>query len=234
MVTSGLRGENRSKHTPYNQLLMNTTDWIDVSATISDGMTRWPDDPPVRIFKAEQIGVEGAVANVTAIETTAHVGTHIDAPLHFIEGGMDAASVPLEKLIGTAKVIRIQNKIKIGLEELQNHDIAGGSRILFRTRNSDEAWEHEPFREDYVYLSTEAAKFLAERKINCVGIDYLSLGNRANDPEVHRLMLDNNIIIIEGLKLKDIEPGEYEVICLPLKIKDSDGSPSRVIIRKIP
>lgn len=207
-------------------------EWIDISATISDHMTRWPDDPPVRIYKAEQIGVKGAVANVTAIETTAHVGTHIDAPLHFVKDGMDVASVPLEILIGPAKVICIQNPNKIDVETVKQHNINPDDRILFRTRNSDHPWEHEPFKEDYVYLSTEAAKFLAERKINCVGIDYLSLGSKKNDPEVHRLMLENNIIIIEGLKLKNIESGEYDMICLPLKIKDSDGGPSRVIVRK--
>jgi arylformamidase len=211
---------------------MNARDWIDISATISDHMTRWPTDPEVRIYKAEQIGVNGAVANVTAIETTAHVGTHIDAPLHFVKDGMDVASVPLEKLIGIAKVINIRNLKEISLEEITPLEISRGDRILFRTTNSDLAWEHEPFTEDYVYLSTDAAKFLSEKKINCVGIDYLSLGSKENDPEVHRLMLGNNIVIIEGLKLKEVEAGEYDMICLPLKIKDSDGGPSRVIIRK--
>jgi arylformamidase len=211
---------------------MGVPGWIDISATISDGMTRWPDDPPVRIFKTEQIGVGGAVANVTAIETTAHVGTHIDAPLHFIENGIDVASVQLEKLMGSAKIFHIQNSKEISVDEIQHLDIKPGDRILFRTSNSELEWEHQPFKKDYVYLSTDAAKLLVGKKINCVGIDYLSLGSEENDPEVHRLMLDNNIIIIEGLKLKNIESGEYDMICLPLKIKDSDGGPSRVIIKK--
>src|SRR5690606_15876633 len=105
-------------------------------------------------------------------------------------------------------------------------------RILFRTHNSETEWEHQPFKEDYVYLSTAAARFLAEKKIHCVGIDYLSLGGKENGTQVHKLMLGNAIIIIEGLKLKNIAPGPYEMICLPLKIKGSDGAPARVIIRK--
>lgn len=211
---------------------MGTDKWIDISATISDGMTRWPDDPPVQISKAETIGVNGAEANVTQISTTAHVGTHIDAPLHFFEDGIDVASVPLEKLVGKAKVFQIRNSKEIGLAEIRDFDIEAGDRVLFRTLNSETDWEHLPFIEDYVYLATDAAKYLAEKKINCVGIDYLSLGNKANDSEVHRLILGSGIIIIEGLKLKGIGAGEYEMVCLPLKIKDSDGGPSRVIIKK--
>ncbi|MBS1583987.1 MAG: cyclase family protein [Bacteroidetes bacterium] len=209
---------------------MDANNWIDISATISDGMTRWPDDPPVQVSRAETIAA-GAEANVTQISTTAHVGTHIDAPLHFIEGGMDAASVPLEKLVGKAKVFHIHNPKEIGLAEIRNFDIEAGDRILFRTANSEMEWEHLPFVEDYVYLATDVAKYLAEKKINCVGIDYLSLGNKANDGEVHRLILGAGIIIIEGLKLKDIEAGDYEMVCLPLKIKDSDGGPCRVMIK---
>ncbi len=206
--------------------------WIDISATISDGMTRWPDDPAVEVVRAEEIGVKGSEANVTKITTTAHVGTHIDAPLHLVANGMDVASVPLEKLIGQAKVVHVRNPREISMDDIRDLDIAAGDRILFRTKNSEAEWEHLPFIEDYVYLSTEAAQYLAEKKVNCVGVDYLSLGNKENDPEVHRLMLCSNIIIIEGLKLKDIEPGGYDMVCLPLKIKNSDGGPSRVIIRK--
>lgn len=206
--------------------------WIDISATISDGMTRWPDDPAVSVSKAEEIGVNGSEANVTQISTTAHVGTHIDAPLHFVKNGMDVASITLEKLIGSAKVIQVSNAKEITIEDVRDAGITSGARVLFRTENSETEWEHQPFKEDYVYLSTEAARFLAEKKISCVGIDYLSLGSKENDPEVHRLMLGSGIIIIEGLKLREIESGDYEMICLPLKIKGSDGGPSRVIIRK--
>jgi len=206
-------------------------DWIDITATISDGMTRWPDDPPVQVRRVAAIN-DNSEANVTAISTTAHVGTHIDAPLHFIPHGIDVASVPLEQLVGTAKVFHITNSKEISLADIQHFDIANGDRILFRTRNSEVEWEQLPFMKDYVYLSTDAARFLAEKKIKCIGIDYLSLGNKDNDPQVHKLILGTSIIIIEGLKLKDIAPGIYDMVCLPLKIEGSDGAPCRVIIRK--
>ncbi len=207
--------------------------WIDVSATISDGMTRWPTDPAVHIYKAEQIGVNGAVANVTAISTTAHVGTHIDAPLHFFKEGIDVASVSLDKLVGKAKVFRISNDKEINLAGIKDLGIEDGDRVLFRTRNSDVEWEHAPFIEDFVYLATDAAQYLADKNIKCVGVDYVSLGSKENDPEVHRLILGKEIVIIEGLKLGAVESGEYDMICLPLKIKDSDGGPSRVILKAI-
>ena len=103
---------------------------------------------------------------------------------------------------------------------------------MFRTDNSDTDWEHKPFIEDYVYLATDAAKFLVDRGIQCIGVDYLSLGSKENDPEVHMLMLSVPIIIIEGLKLGSVAAGAYDMICLPLKIQGSDGGPSRVILRK--
>ncbi len=211
---------------------VNEAKWIDVSATISDGMVRWPTDPAVIIYKAETIGEEGAVANVTGIYTTAHVGTHIDAPLHFIKGGEDVASIDLNILIGHAKVFHIQDRKEINYAEIKDLGIEKGDRVLFRTRNSETDWEREPFMEDYVYLATDAAKFLAGIGIQCVGVDYLSLGSKENDQEVHRLMLGIPVIIIEGLKLGKVDAGKYDMVCLPLKIKNSDGGPSRVILRK--
>ncbi|MGN6569045.1 MAG: cyclase family protein [Flavipsychrobacter sp.] len=210
------------------------TGWIDISATIFDGMVRWPTDPAVHIYKAEEIGKDDSPANVTGISTTAHVGTHIDAPLHFYKDGNDVASISLEKLIGKAHIVHIQNEKKcITTEEIKDIAIAAGDSILFRTKNSERDWSHEPFTEEYVYLNTEASQYLVDKGVNCIGIDYLSLGNKENDPEVHRIVLGAQIVIIEGLILKDIEPGQYEMICLPLKIKDSDGGPSRVIVKKL-
>jgi len=205
---------------------MNESQWIDVSATISDGMVRWPTDPAVHIYKAETIGVDGAVANVTAISTTAHIGTHIDAPLHFIAGGEDVASVDLKALTGTAKVFHIRNTKEIKYAEIRELGIEKGDRVLFRTRNSETNWEREPFKEDYVYLATDAAKYLADKEIQCIGVDYRSLGSKENDPEVHMLMLSVPVIIIEGLKLGNVDAGEYDMVCLPLKIQGSDGGRS--------
>jgi arylformamidase len=207
--------------------------WIDISATISDGMVRWPTDPPVHIYRAETIGENGAEANVTAISTTAHVGTHVDAPLHFFADGGDVAAINLEMLMGIASVFHITDPKKISYQEIKDYNIQEGDRVLFRTRNSDTEWERTPFMEDYVYLDTDAARYLTDKKVRCIGIDYLSLGSKDNDVEIHRMVLGVPIIIIEGLKLGNVAPGEYDMICLPLKIKGSDGGPSRVILRKM-
>jgi len=206
--------------------------WIDVSATISEGMVHWPGDPATSIQKIESIGVDGAEANVTSISCSAHVGTHIDAPLHFIAAGQDVAAVDLSALIGLARVFHITNTREIALADIQHLGIAAGDRVLFRTKNSDTDWEEQPFNRGYVYLSLEAAKYLAEKKVRCIGIDYLSIGGDDENVAVHQLLLGLSIIIIEGLKLRDIMPGQYEMVCLPLKIKGSDGGPARVILRK--
>jgi len=211
---------------------METGEWIDITATISDGMVRWPTDPAVHIYKTEEIGVNGALANVTAIATTAHVGTHIDAPLHFVKGGDDVASVDLNILVGPAKVFHIKNDKEINYEEIKDLGIERGDRVLFRTRNSDTDWERKPFMEDYVYLATDAARYLVDTGVQCVGVDYLSLGSKENDPEIHTLLLNAPIIIIEGLKLGKVPDGKYDMVCLPIKLEGSDGGPSRVILRK--
>jgi arylformamidase len=206
--------------------------WIDISATISDGMVSWPTDEPVHIFKTEEIGVNSGVANVTAISTTAHVGTHIDAPLHFFANGKDISEIDLNILIGRAKVFNIKDKTKISYEEIKYLGIKQGDRVLFRTRNSEIDWERKPFFEDYIYLATDAAQYLADTGVQCVGVDYISIGGKENNPEVHRIILGKPIIIIEGLKLGNVAASEYDMVCLPLKIKGSDGGPSRVILRK--
>jgi arylformamidase len=211
---------------------MATAEWIDVSATISDGMLHWPSDPPTKIYQDEKIGVNGAVANVTTISASAHLGTHVDAPLHFFANAMDVSAINLEILIGPAKVIQIQDKEKISYDEIKKYAISENDRILFRTHNSDTDWEREPFMKDYVYLATDAARHLSDMGVKCIGVDYLSIGGKENNPEVHRLLLGKPIIIIEGLKLGHVEPGSYDMICLPLKIKGSDGGPARVILKK--
>ena len=136
-------------------------------------------------------------------------------------------------LNGPAKVFHIQNEKHIALNEIKDLPISAGDRVLFRTRNSDKPWAMTPFQQDYVYLATDAALYLKECGVSCIGIDYLSIAGEANGTEVHQLLLGAGICIIEGLDLHKTEPGTYEMVCLPLKIKGADGAPARVIIRKI-
>ena len=207
--------------------------WIDVSTPISAEIVVWPGDDPVSISKRSQIGINGAEANVSSIRMSAHTGTHVDAPLHFIAGGADVTALDLDSLVGPVQVISIADQRQITGAELAGHSIEPGSRVLFRTVNSDKDWLRSPFDPDYVYLSSEAAQYLVSLGIRTIGVDYLSVAGEENGAAVHRLLLGAGITILEGLMMKDIAPGTYEMVALPLKLEGSDGAPARVILRRI-
>lgn len=176
----------------------------------------------------------GDEANLSRLEMSAHTGTHVDAPLHFFPNGRSLDTMPLSATVGPARVIEIHDPERIAADALAPHDIRQGERLLFKTRNSANDWSREAFRKDFVYLSTDAAEFLAECKVATVGIDYLSVaGYRKNESAVHRALLGAGIWIIEGLYLGEAEPGVYELICLPLRIADSDGAPARAALRPL-
>lgn len=205
--------------------------WIDVTATIEDGMVHWPGDEPVNVKQTSTIE-QGFAANVTGVSMSAYTGTHVDAQRHFIDKGKDVTQIPFKALIGEVKVFHIRDTARITLSEIQEYSIERGDRVIFRTCNSTIDWTMRDFQKDYVYLATDAAESLKEKGILCVGIDYLSIAGDANGSDVHRLLLGSEIVIIEGLWLKDIDEGKYDMICLPMKIKGSDGVPARVLIRK--
>jgi arylformamidase len=162
-----------------------------------------------------------------------HTGTHVDAPLHFVRGGSGVHQAPLDALIGPARVIEITDTRFVTTEELRRHDIQRGERILLKTLNSTRCWQTDDFVEDFVYVEQAAARYLAGLRIQTLGVDYLSVGGFARDgAETHHALLTANIWIIEGLNLSAISPGSYELICLPLKILDSDGAPARAVLRK--
>jgi arylformamidase len=163
-----------------------------------------------------------------------HTGTHMDAPLHFVRNARAIDQMPLDATLGRARVIEIRDPVSIKLEELLGHSISAGERILFKTANSDHAWSSDQFDENFVFIARDAAQFLAERRILCVGVDYLSVGGfHIDGPETHYALLGAGIWIIEGLNLKGVAPGEYELACLPLKLAGSEGAPARAILRRI-
>lgn len=208
-------------------------DWIDVSITIKNHMVHWPDDPPVLIERILDME-SGSNCNLSVASMSLHTGTHVDAPYHFLKSGVGIDQIPITAIIGLARVIEIKNQRKIEPKELHLYNIGSGERILFKTRNSERCWKTGAFVKDFVYLSTEAAQFLVSKKVQTVGIDYLSIGGyKKNETEVHRLLLEAGIWIIEGLNLAHVEPGIYELICLPLKIEQGDGAPARAILRAI-
>jgi arylformamidase len=208
-----------------------TEDWIDVSVPLRTGMVHWPDNPPVLIEQVQ--GIErGNVANVSRLSLGVHTGTHMDAPIHFLRTGKGIDTMPLSATIGLARVIEIRDPESIKPEELRPHGIKRGERVLFKTRNSARCWHTDDFVEDFVYISQEAARYLAAQEVQTVGVDYLSVGGFFKDSvETHHALLEAGIWIIEGLNLSNVVPGIYDLICLPLKIEGSDGAPSRAILR---
>jgi arylformamidase len=205
--------------------------WIDISVTIRPGMVRWPGDPEIRKDPFRDME-RGDVCNVSSLAFGSHTGTHMDAPLHFIRNGRTLDKMPLDATIGPCRVIEIKDSESVKVAELDNQRIKAGERILFKTRNSRRSWKKDNFDEDFVYISKEAAAFLAMAKIRTVGIDYLSVGGfRKDGVETHHALLGAGIWIIEGLNLAKIEPGKYELNCLPIKILGSDGAPARALLR---
>jgi arylformamidase len=201
----------------------------DVSVAITPTMPVYPGDPAVDVERTLEIA-KGDVANVTRLKLGAHTGTHVDAPAHFIEGGMTVDQIPLNLLIGRARVLEVSAAV-ITEEVLDEFDFTDDARVLFKTRNSY-LWNEKSFVTEFVYLTKGAAEHLVENGIKVVGIDYLSVEKyNFTSPDAHRTLLGNGTIIIEGLDLREVEAGDYEMICLPMKIEGGDGAPARVVLR---
>ncbi len=208
--------------------------WIDISVPLRNAMVHWPGDPPVSIKRVKDIE-RGDSVNLSMISMGAHSGTHMDAPLHFMRQAKGVGEMPLDTTIGRARVIEIEDSESIKPGELLRHRIRSGERILFKTRNSACLWQTKEFVPDFVFISDEAALFLAQRGVRLVGIDYLSVGGfKQGGSYVHKTLLGNGVWIIEGLDLSPVSPGRYDLICLPLKLDQGDGTPARAILRPIP
>jgi arylformamidase len=216
----------RSSKTPSDSA------WIDVSVPIRSGMVHWPDDPEVEVERVADMA-EGYGWNLTQICMSAHTGTHVDAPLHVVADGLTIDQLPLDAMIGPARVIEITSRHAVEPEELRGQEISTGERILFKTINSQRGWTSSRFLEDYVGVSPAAAEFLAARGVQTVGIDYLSIGRYGPEGEAtHRILLGAGIWVIEGLDLSPVAAGAYDLVCLPLKLVGAEGAPARAILRK--
>jgi arylformamidase len=202
----------------------------DVTVSLSSQTPLYPGDPAVVIESKQQLG-HGDPYNVSYYGFGSHTGTHIDAPYHFFKDGLTVDQIPVELLIGRTRVIEFASGMEIDAEHLEEHDLADAMRVLFKTRNSY-LWDRGEFVEKYVHLTTDAAEYLVESGIKVVGLDYLSVDKYPCEAfEVHQTLLRNGVIIIEGLDLREVEPGDYDMFCLPLKIKDGDSAPARVVLR---
>lgn len=203
----------------------------DISVDIQTGMPTYPGDAKFKSRKLKSVDQDGY--EIHRLTLGNHTGTHVDAPAHFIQDGATVTELPLDILNGRTRVVEIHDKEKVSLEELQNVKLDNDFRILIKTRNSSLWKSKKRFQKKYVYLTLDAAKYLADNDIKLIGFDYLSL-EKFGDSEhpVHRYLLGNQVIILEGLNLSNIEEGEYEMFCLPLKLAGLDGAPARVILRK--
>jgi arylformamidase len=188
---------------------------IDVSVPVRPGMVTYPGDPEVRLERVSSIA-DGAVANISRLDFGVHSGTHVDAPVHFVDGAPGADALPLDVLVGPCVVVD-------GLEPAAVP--AAAERVLFKTSNS-RLWERDSFADEFVALDGEAARALVAHGVRLVGIDYLSIG----DEEAHHVLLDAGVVAVEGLDLRGVEPGPYGLVCAPLKLVGSDGAPARVLL----
>lgn len=204
--------------------LMKRT-FIDISQPLRTGLPVWPGDPPVAIAR-----LGAGLPAVSELRLGTHVGTHVDPPAHFIAGAATVDQLPLDALVGPAWVTHIAGPEPITAQALARADIPlATSRLLLRTGNSERA--SATFDPEYVALVPDAAAWLLARHIRLIGIDAPSIEpfDAAGEP-VHRMLLAAGVIIVEGLALADVEPGAYELICLPLRIEGGDGAPARVVL----
>lgn len=199
----------------------------DISVPIRSDMPIYAGDPDVELERASSIA-EGGHANVSKLSMGVHTGTHVDAPVHFLEGAPGMESVSLDALCGPAVVVdgtRLDGDT-IGQSDLESLDLPeGAERIILKTRNS-ELWNQDAFTRDFLRLDGSGARYLISRGVRTIGIDYLSVG----DHEAHRELLGAGVVPVEGLDLRKIEPGAYTLICLPLDLVGSDGAPARTIL----
>lgn len=205
----------------------------DVTVPLSPHLPVYPGDPQIEIDRTSKLE-NGDTANVSRLSMSSHTGTHVDPPSHFVSGARTLDNLALDVLIGPARVVDVGNVDYIDESVIGKCNLEGATRVLFKTRNSVLWGSRKEFAKDFVALDHLAARELVRRGIKLVGIDYLSIERFNFDvPRTHFELLGADVIIVEGLNLSEVPPGDYELICLPLKIEDGDGAPARVILREL-
>lgn len=202
----------------------------DVTVPLSESVPTYPGDPRFEIEFTRRLAA-GDSCNLGRFSLGAHAGTHVDAPYHFLAEGQTVDALPLEILMGKVRVVETRVRDRIRREDLEALDLRDDLRVLLKTRMSGQMRVPE-FQEDFVHLTGDAAAYLAQAGIKLVGIDYLSVDRfGSSDFEAHHALLGAGVVIVEGLDLSEVEPGEYEMACLPLRIVGGDGAPARVVLR---
>jgi arylformamidase len=204
---------------------------IDVSVPLDENLPNYPNNTPFSLEPIKRIA-RGDSSNVSTLHMSAHAGTHVDAPRHFFDAGIGTEALPLEMLIGRSRVVELITRKGITADDLALVDLSEDVRVLIKTHNS-RLWGSAEFHPDYSGVSESGAKYLVERGIKLVGVDYLSVEEfRKPGAPAHHVLLGAGVIVIEGLNLGDVDPGIYEMYCLPLRVVGSDGAPARVVLRR--
>ncbi len=203
----------------------------DISVPVSETLHTYKGDPGAKIERSADFE-RGDVMTISHLDMGAHTGTHVDAPLHFVPGGGTIDDLDLNVLIGPAYVADLSHVARvISARDLQaTHMPHGTERLLLKTRNAA-LWDKPGFQEDFVGLGVDAAQWLLNHGIKLVGIDYLSIEPfGSTDYQVHHIHLDARVIVVEGVNLREIQPGSYELVCLPIKLAGAEGAPARAVL----
>lgn len=208
--------------------------FIDISVPVSTNLPIWPGSPAIELKRRLDLD-RGDIANDTTLHFSVHTGTHVDAPLHFLPEGSSVEQMPLEILIGLVMVADLSNVDVVTPAALEQLAIPTETeRLLIRTRNS-RLWQSgvREFQPDFVALTADAAQWVVDREIRLIGVDYLSVQRFQDSSETHLILLQAEVVIIEGLNLAQVPAGEYELFCLPLKLAGVEGAPARAILRDL-
>lgn len=202
----------------------------DITPPVSEGMPVWPGDPPPRQRWLQRVP-NGDPSDLSEWLLGSHTGAHVDAPSHFVPGGVEVDQLSLATLVGPCRVLDLTSAVS----EMAVHDLPleVPERVLLKTRNSLRRWASQPFRSDYVGLTLDAAQHLIDRGVRLIGADYLSIESFASveaGAPVHQLLLRAGVVILEGLVLADVPPGEYLLVALPLRLSGSEAAPARVVL----
>jgi len=204
---------------------------IDVSVSIDSNLANYPGNTPFTLEAIKRLE-RGDSSNVSTLHLSAHAGTHVDAPRHFFDDGGGVEALPLEMLCGRTRVIELTTRRSVTAEDLAPFDLSEDVRLLLKTHNS-RLWGTPEFHTDFIGVTEGGARFLVDRGVKVLGVDYLSVEQyKTPGAPAHHVLLGGGTIVIEGLNLRDVDPGIYEMFCLPLRIVGADGAPARVILRQ--
>lgn len=208
--------------------------FIDITYPVSDKLPSWPGSKAFNVNW--HLKTPEAINNSSSVTLDSHFGTHVDAPLHFVDNGRAIHQLELHKLIGEAYVAEIRNTGCITVGDLEKAGIPHGCRRLLLKTDNQLYWENNltAFQPGFCGIDAQAAQWVVDKGIFLIGIDYLSIQRFDDGPATHQILLNAEVIIVETLKLENVEPGMYELICLPVKLEGLEGAPARVILRKQP